>query len=105
MNDIYICIDVHLGQVHDEGADVLRDAPRFARGHGGLSQRVQQRGLAVVHVPHHRHHRRPRRHLPEGATRGSPHLNHIQGTLDIIQGTLDTIQGTLDIIQGTLDIV
>jgi hypothetical protein len=47
-------------QRHDERADVLRDPASLARGDRGGSQRVQQSGLAVVHVAHHRHHRAPR---------------------------------------------
>ena len=34
------------------GADVLGDAASFARGHIGLADRVEQRGLAVVDVTH-----------------------------------------------------
>ena len=33
-------------------ADVLRDAARFAAGHVGLADGVEQRGLAVVDVTH-----------------------------------------------------
>ncbi len=48
---------VHL---HFVRADVLRDAARLARRHVFAANRVQQAGLAVVHVSHHRHHRRTR---------------------------------------------
>ena len=41
------------------GPDVLGDAPVLAGGHAGGAQGVQQRGLAVVHVTHDGHHRRP----------------------------------------------
>ena len=44
--------------VHLVGADVLRYPTRLARGHLGLANRVQQRGLAVVDVAHDRDHRR-----------------------------------------------
>ena len=47
---------VHL---HLVGADVLGDAARLAGHHVGVSNVVQQRGLAVVHVAHHHHHRGP----------------------------------------------
>ena len=43
---------------HLVGADVLGDAARLARGHLGLADGVQQRGLAVVDVAHDRDHRR-----------------------------------------------
>ena len=39
------------------GADVLGNAPRFARRHFGLANVVEQAGLAVVHVAHDGHHR------------------------------------------------
>ena len=42
------------------GADVLGNAARFALGHAGLPDGVQQRGLTVVYVPQNRHHRRAR---------------------------------------------
>ena len=47
---------IHLDFV---GSDVLGDASRFARRHVGLANRVQQRGLAVVHMPHDGDHRGP----------------------------------------------
>jgi len=43
--------------------DVLRDAACFARRHVRTADRIQQRRLAVVDVPHHRHHRRPRQQI------------------------------------------
>src|SRR5690606_3459729 len=46
-------------QRHMVGADVLGDATRLPGHHVGLPDVVQQRGLAVVHVAHDRHHRRP----------------------------------------------
>ena len=42
------------------GADVLRDPAGLGLDHRGLADRVQQRRLAVVDVPHDRHDRRPR---------------------------------------------
>ena len=36
---------------------LLRDAARFVRGHVGLAQGIQQRGLAVIDVAHHGDHR------------------------------------------------
>ena len=45
--------------VHDVGADVLRDAARLSLGDPRLTDRVQQRRLAVVHVAHDRDDRRP----------------------------------------------
>ena len=42
------------------GADVLRDAARFARDHIGVADRVEQRGLAVIDVAHDGDDRRPR---------------------------------------------
>jgi hypothetical protein len=41
-------------------ADVLRDSARFAGGHFCFADRVKKAGFAVVHVPHHRHHRSAR---------------------------------------------
>ncbi len=40
------------------GADVLSDAAGLALAHVGLTDGVQQAGLSVVDVTHHRHHRR-----------------------------------------------
>ena len=42
------------------GADVLRDAARFAARDARAPDRVEQRRLAVVDVAHHRHDRRTR---------------------------------------------
>ena len=42
------------------GADVLRDAARFARDHIGVANRVEQRGLAVIDVAHDGDDRRTR---------------------------------------------
>ena len=47
-----------VGQTHLIGADVLGDPAVFAGGHIGGAQGVEQAGLAVVDVTHHRHHRR-----------------------------------------------
>ncbi len=47
-------------------ADVLRDAARLARRHLAAPDVVEQRGLAVIDVSHHRHDRRPRQHLERG---------------------------------------
>ena len=44
--------------LHLIGADVLGDAAVLAAGDIGLTQGVQQRGLAMVNVAHHRHDRR-----------------------------------------------
>lgn len=52
-----------------EGADVLRDAPELVRGHVGVAQRVEQRGLAVVHVAHDAHHGRARPQRRSGGRR------------------------------------
>ena len=43
------------------GADVLRDAAELALGDVGGTDGVQQLGLAVVDVAHHRHDRRAAR--------------------------------------------
>ncbi len=51
---------------HMVGADVLRNAAGFARSHLGAADVVQQRGLAVVDVTHHGHHRRTRQQLGVG---------------------------------------
>src|SRR5947209_5353287 len=50
---------------HSEGIKPSSVSCRFtrsgcARRNVGLPNRIQQARLAVVHVPHHRHHRRPR---------------------------------------------
>ncbi len=55
-----------LGGFHVVRADVLRDAAGFARRHLGAADVVEQRGLAVIDVSHHRHDRRPRQHLERG---------------------------------------
>ncbi|TPW01439.1 MAG: Uncharacterized protein FD124_3706, partial [Alphaproteobacteria bacterium] len=47
-------------QAHLVGADVLRDAARFAGDNVGFAERVEQRGLAVVDVAHDGHDRRAR---------------------------------------------
>ena len=41
-------------------ADMLSDAAGFAACHAGATNGVEQRRLAMVDVPHHRHHRRTR---------------------------------------------
>ena len=45
-----------VGHFHLIGADVLGDAAGLARRHAGLADGIEQAGLAVVHVAHHRHH-------------------------------------------------
>ena len=45
--------------------DVLRDSAELARGHVGVANRVEQRGLAVIDVAHHGDDRRPRDHLAD----------------------------------------
>ncbi len=42
----------------DRCADVLGDAARLALGNAGMADRVEQRGLAVVDMPHNGHNRR-----------------------------------------------
>jgi hypothetical protein len=54
------------------GRGALRDAARLAGRDLGLAQRVQQRGLAVVHVAHDGHHRRPRLRLAQRLAAASP---------------------------------
>ncbi len=44
--------------LHVVGADVLGDASRLMIRHVGLANGVQQRGFAVVHMPHDRNHGR-----------------------------------------------
>ena len=46
--------------LHLIGADVLGDATGLAGRDVGRTQRIEQRGLAVVHVTHHGDHRRTR---------------------------------------------
>ncbi len=48
------------GELHLVGADVLGNASSLAGNHVGLANRVQQRGLAMVHVAHDGDHRRTR---------------------------------------------
>ncbi len=45
-------------------ADVLRDSARFAGGHFGFADCVEQAGLAVVYVTHHGDHGSARLHVP-----------------------------------------
>ena len=59
------------------GADVLGNAAGFAGGHLGLANVIEQRGLAVVDVAHHCHHRRPGFGL---AINGAAGLQQILGT-------------------------
>ena len=49
-----LAVDLHL-----ICADVLGDAAGLTGGHMGVADIVQQTGLAVVHVTHDHHHRRP----------------------------------------------
>ena len=49
------------GHCTEKGARMLGDAARFASGHIGLPQRIEQRGLAMVDVAHDRHDRRAHR--------------------------------------------
>ena len=42
------------------GADMLGNATEFTRHHLGAPDVIEQRGLAVIDVSHHGHHRRPR---------------------------------------------
>ena len=74
--------DLLIAMVDLVGADVLRDAPSLARGHLGLADRVQQRGLAVVHVPHDRHHRRPVLQLAVG-------VRELRFEVDVVGGVGD----------------
>ena len=55
--------DHALGRFDVVGADVLRDAARFPRGHLGAADVIEQRSLAVVDVAHDGDHGRTRRHL------------------------------------------
>ena len=59
-------IDEHdaLAHVRFVRADVLRDSARFAARYVCFANGVQQAGFAVIHVPHHGHHRRARHPLP-----------------------------------------
>ena len=43
--------------LHLVSADMLRDSAGFALGHSGRTYRIEQGGLAVIHVPHDRDHR------------------------------------------------
>ncbi len=47
--------DAPVAHVYFVRADVLRDSPGFARGDFGFADRVEQAGLAVVHVAHDGH--------------------------------------------------
>ncbi len=55
--------DVAVANFDVVGADVLRDAAGFALGNLGFTDRVEERGLAVVDVPHDRDDRRSRHHV------------------------------------------
>ena len=59
------------------GADVLGDAARLARRDVGIAQRIEQRGLAVVDVAHHGHHRRARLQIL------GPVLDALEADLDV----------------------
>lgn len=43
-----------------KSAYMLRNPAELLVDHRRVSERVEQRGLAVVDVPHHAHHGRPR---------------------------------------------
>ena len=49
-----------MGDINGVGADVLGDPTGFAGNHIGVSNGVEQRRLAVIHMAHHGDHRRPR---------------------------------------------
>ena len=59
---------VPLRRLHPVGADVLRDAARFAAGDVGRADSVEQRGLAVVDVTHDRDDRGASDRVPRRST-------------------------------------
>lgn len=42
---------------HLKGGDALGDPPRLPCSHRGASEIIEERGLAVIYVPHYRHNR------------------------------------------------
>ncbi len=67
---------VAMGDIHLVGTDVLSDAAGLSRRHPRLADRVEQAGLAVVDVTHHRDHRRPADQVGQVAV-----LDHLHGLL------------------------
>ena len=55
-----------LGGLDVVRADMLGDAAGLARRHLGAAYVVEQRGLAVIDMSHHGHHRRTRQHFERG---------------------------------------
>ena len=85
---------VHLGLVR---ADVLRDPAGLGLDDGGLADRVEQRRLAVVDVPHDRHDRRPRREVLLGVL--------VLGRLDLLIGGVLDDHLALDLGGDDLDLL
>ena len=69
--------------MHLIGADVLGDPARLAGDHLGLADRVEQRRLAVVHVAHDRHDRRPGGEVLVGVV--------VDRLLDLLLGAADDL--------------
>ena len=55
-----------VGNANFVGANMLRDSACFAFGNGGFTNRIQQRGCAVVDMAHDGDHRRTRRYFNGG---------------------------------------
>ena len=72
---------IRLGDLHLVGADVLRDPARFAARHVRFADRIQQRRLSVIDVPHYRYHRRPRDFQLIGILGGEDVLHGLIGHL------------------------
>ena len=71
-----LALPVRVGHFHLVGTDVLGDAAGLAGRHPGLADGIEQAGLAVVDVAHHRHHRRAADQVGQVAL-----LDHLHGLL------------------------
>ncbi len=91
--------DLLAGVAHLIGADVLGDAASLPSGDLGLADRVQQRGLAVVDVAHHRNHRRALDEVLLGILEHRLHF-HVVGGVDDLDLLAQLLRDNLDRVVG-----
>src|ERR1043165_5755437 len=83
------------------GRDVLGDAAGLARGDPRLADRVEQRGLAVVDVAHHRDDRRARRELLAVIDLLGEHVLFLEGdVLDLVAELARQDLGGVEVDRG-----
>ena len=66
-------------ELHAVSADMLRDSAGLSGDHVGVAYIVEQRGLAVVDVSHHGHHRRTRHEVLLAVLLGVDRLLYLDG--------------------------